>query len=53
VGTGGSVCIVNGCEVLAGRYRQITVWWRVCAFREYWRGDSGWGQMERRGLSRA
>jgi cellulose synthase/poly-beta-1,6-N-acetylglucosamine synthase-like glycosyltransferase len=34
-------------------YRQITVWWRVCAFWEYWRGDSGWGQMERRGLSRA
>jgi cellulose synthase/poly-beta-1,6-N-acetylglucosamine synthase-like glycosyltransferase len=34
-------------------YRQLTVWWRICAFREYWRGDSGWGQMERRGLSRA
>lgn len=34
-------------------YRQITVWWRVCAFWEYWRGDAGWGQMERRGLSRA
>jgi cellulose synthase/poly-beta-1,6-N-acetylglucosamine synthase-like glycosyltransferase len=34
-------------------YRQITVWWRVCAFREYWRGYSGWGQMERRGLSNA
>ena len=34
-------------------YRQITVWWRVCAFWEYWRGQTGWGQMERRGLSRA
>jgi cellulose synthase/poly-beta-1,6-N-acetylglucosamine synthase-like glycosyltransferase len=34
-------------------YRQITVWWRVWAFWEYWRGASGWGQMERRGLSRA
>jgi cellulose synthase/poly-beta-1,6-N-acetylglucosamine synthase-like glycosyltransferase len=34
-------------------YRQITVWWRVCAFWEYWRGDAAWGQMERRGLSRA
>ncbi len=34
-------------------YRQITVWWRVCAFWEYWRGYSGWGQMERRGLSNA
>ena len=34
-------------------YRQMTVWWRVLAFWEYWRGQSGWGQMERRGLSRA
>ena len=34
-------------------YRQITVWWRVRAFYEYWRGYSGWGQMERRGLSNA
>jgi cellulose synthase/poly-beta-1,6-N-acetylglucosamine synthase-like glycosyltransferase len=34
-------------------YRQVTVWWRVCAFWEYWRGHVGWGQMERRGLSRA
>jgi cellulose synthase/poly-beta-1,6-N-acetylglucosamine synthase-like glycosyltransferase len=34
-------------------YRQLTVWWRVCAFWEYWRGYEAWGQMERRGLSRA
>jgi cellulose synthase/poly-beta-1,6-N-acetylglucosamine synthase-like glycosyltransferase len=34
-------------------YRQITVWWRVCAFWEYFRGQTTWGQMERRGLSRA
>ena len=34
-------------------YRQIAVWWRICAFWEYWRGQTGWGQMERRGLSRA
>ena len=34
-------------------YRQITAWWRVCAFWEYWRGQKTWGQMERRGLSRA
>jgi hypothetical protein len=34
-------------------YRQITVWWRVCAFWEYWRGQTTWGQMERRGLTRA
>jgi cellulose synthase/poly-beta-1,6-N-acetylglucosamine synthase-like glycosyltransferase len=32
-------------------YRQITVWWRVHAFWEYWRGDAAWGQMERRGLA--
>jgi cellulose synthase/poly-beta-1,6-N-acetylglucosamine synthase-like glycosyltransferase len=34
-------------------YRQLTVWWRVCAFWEYARGQKGWGQMERRGLSNA
>ncbi len=34
-------------------YRQITVWWRVRSFWEYWRGQTGWGQMERRGLSNA
>jgi cellulose synthase/poly-beta-1,6-N-acetylglucosamine synthase-like glycosyltransferase len=34
-------------------YRQLTVWWRARAFWEYWRGQTGWGQMERRGLSRA
>lgn len=34
-------------------YRQLTVWWRVQASWEYWRGKPAWGQMERRGLSRA
>jgi hypothetical protein len=34
-------------------YRQLTVWWRVISFYEYWRGVGGWGQMERRGLSSA
>ena len=34
-------------------YRQLTVWWRVRSFWEYWRGVSGWGQMERRGLNSA
>ena len=34
-------------------YRQLTVWWRVVSFYEYWRGVGGWGQMERRGLSSA
>jgi cellulose synthase/poly-beta-1,6-N-acetylglucosamine synthase-like glycosyltransferase len=34
-------------------YRQVTVWWRVRSFWEYWRGAGGWGQMERRGLSNA
>jgi hypothetical protein len=31
-------------------YRQLTVWWRVRAFWDYWRGNTTWGQMERRGL---
>jgi hypothetical protein len=34
-------------------YGQITVWWRVRSFWEYWRGVGGWGQMERRGLNSA
>jgi hypothetical protein len=34
-------------------YRQLTVWWRVRSFGEYWRGVGAWGQMERRGLSSA
>jgi cellulose synthase/poly-beta-1,6-N-acetylglucosamine synthase-like glycosyltransferase len=31
-------------------YRQLTVWWRVRAFWEFWRGDLTWGAMERRGV---
>lgn len=31
-------------------YRQLTVWWRVRAFWEYFRGDQTWGAMERRGV---
>ena len=31
-------------------YRQATAWWRVRAFWDYWRGDLGWGRMDRRGL---
>ena len=34
-------------------YRQLTVWWRVRSFWEYWRGVGAWGQMERRGLNSA
>jgi cellulose synthase/poly-beta-1,6-N-acetylglucosamine synthase-like glycosyltransferase len=34
-------------------YRQATAWWRVRAFWDYWRGDLGWGRMERRGIGRA
>ena len=34
-------------------FRQLTVWWRVRAFVEYWRGDLSWGAMERRGMVRA
>jgi hypothetical protein len=32
-------------------YRQVTAWWRARAFWDYWRGDLGWGRMERRGIS--
>jgi cellulose synthase/poly-beta-1,6-N-acetylglucosamine synthase-like glycosyltransferase len=31
-------------------YRQLTVWWRVRAYWEFWRGDLSWGAMERRGM---
>jgi cellulose synthase/poly-beta-1,6-N-acetylglucosamine synthase-like glycosyltransferase len=31
-------------------FRQLTVWWRVRAFWEYWRGDLSWGAMERKGV---
>jgi hypothetical protein len=34
-------------------YRQLTVWWRIRAFWEYWRGDLSWGAMERRGVGAA
>lgn len=34
-------------------YRQATAWWRARAFWDYWRGDLGWGRMERRGIGRA
>lgn len=33
-------------------YRQLTVWWRVRAFLDYWRGNKSWGTMERRGFTR-
>ena len=32
-------------------YRQATAWWRARAFWDYWRGDLGWGRMERRGIT--
>jgi hypothetical protein len=32
-------------------YRQLTVWWRVRAFWQYFQGDLSWGSMERRGVS--
>jgi cellulose synthase/poly-beta-1,6-N-acetylglucosamine synthase-like glycosyltransferase len=44
-----------GLLILAGiveniGYRQMTVWWRVRSFWEFWRGDLSWGAMERRGI---
>jgi cellulose synthase/poly-beta-1,6-N-acetylglucosamine synthase-like glycosyltransferase len=32
-------------------FRQLTVWWRVRAFWEYFRGDLSWGAMERKGVT--
>ena len=34
-------------------FRQLTVWWRVRAFWEYFRGDLSWGAMERKGMGAA
>lgn len=31
-------------------YRQMTVWWRVRAFVDYFRGVQSWGEMQRRGF---
>jgi cellulose synthase/poly-beta-1,6-N-acetylglucosamine synthase-like glycosyltransferase len=33
-------------------YRQLTAWWRVKAFWDYFRGKKSWGKMERKGFSR-
>ncbi len=32
-------------------YRQLTTWWRLRGLIDYWRGQTGWGAMARRGLS--
>jgi cellulose synthase/poly-beta-1,6-N-acetylglucosamine synthase-like glycosyltransferase len=34
-------------------YRQMTVWWRVKACWDYFRGEKSWGAMPRRGFARA
>ena len=31
-------------------FRQITVWFRLKAFWQYWRGDHSWGRMQREGF---
>jgi cellulose synthase/poly-beta-1,6-N-acetylglucosamine synthase-like glycosyltransferase len=31
-------------------YRQLTSWWRLKGFYDHWRGNKGWGKMERRGF---
>lgn len=33
-------------------YRQITVWWRIKAFWDYWRGVQSWGAMTRVGFKK-
>jgi hypothetical protein len=48
------MAVLVGAAVLENLgYRQLTVWWRVRAFWEYWRGDLSWGAMERRGVGAA
>jgi cellulose synthase/poly-beta-1,6-N-acetylglucosamine synthase-like glycosyltransferase len=50
----GDVAVLLGATVLENfGYRQLTVWWRVRAFSEFWRGDLSWGVMERRGVGTA
>jgi len=33
-------------------YRQLTVWWRVKAFWDYFSGRTAWGKMERKGFTK-
>jgi len=33
-------------------YRQLTTWWRVKAFWDYFSGKTAWGKMERKGFTR-
>jgi len=33
-------------------YRQINTWWRIMAFKDYIRGNTAWGKMERKGFAR-
>jgi len=33
-------------------YRQLTVWWRVKAFWDYFSGKAAWGKMERKGFTK-
>ena len=47
----GDIAVLLAATVLENLgYRQLTVWWRVRAFAEFWRGDLSWGVMERRGV---
>ena len=34
-------------------YRQLTMWWRVRAFWDYFRGKKSWGSMQRKGFATA
>ena len=33
-------------------YRQLTLWWRVKAFWDYFSGKTAWGKMERKGFTK-
>lgn len=43
------VLVIGGILENLG-YRQATVWWRLRAVVDYWRGDVAWGDMPRRGI---
>jgi cellulose synthase/poly-beta-1,6-N-acetylglucosamine synthase-like glycosyltransferase len=48
------LAVLLSCGVLENfGYRQITAWWRVKAFWDYFRGKKQWGAMQRKGFGAA
>jgi cellulose synthase/poly-beta-1,6-N-acetylglucosamine synthase-like glycosyltransferase len=45
------LAVLLSCGVLENfGYRQLTAWWRVKAFWDYFRGKKAWGAMQRKGF---